>query len=769
MSTIGTSVPRFEDHRLLIGNGRYTDDILSGSEAWMVLVRSPFAAADILSIDCSQAKVASGVLHVFTRSDLDADGIGLFNTEFPYKRGDGQDMYRPPFGMLAGGTVNYVGDPIVAVIAETRYQAEDAAELVIIEFEERASVTDARKALAKEAPQVWPQAPGNVAFIVERGNQSATETAFANAAHVTALDLNITRVTANSIEPRSALGIYDSVSGGLTLYSGTQTPHRLRATLCNDILHIPLESLRVVAPDIGGAFGMKNAPYPEHALVLWAARKLGRAVFWRSSRIEAMQSDLQGRDNFFQAELAIDDKGHFLALRVESIGNLGAYLSMLTPHPPTANVGGMIGPYAIGAAFINIKGVHTNTLPTAPYRGAGRPEATYVIERLVDAAAQELGIDSIELRQKNMLTADQLPHETPLGMVYDCGDFPSLLMKSVKQADWNGFENRRKDSERRGLLRGRGLAYAIEIAAGPQSGHMPESMDIRLERDGQVIVRAGSVEIGTGHATAYRQILDNYFGLDPQRVTILNGDTGTVDRGVGSFGSRTMAAGGQALVSAGNKLVAKGKPLAAKALEVAEADVEFTNGAFRVVGTDYAISLHQLASHDDYGLTLSAEVTKKTDGPTYPNGCHVCEVEIDAMTGIVRIERYLVVDDVGTVINPMLMKGQIHGGIAQGAGQALMEEIVFDDCNGQLISGSLLDYTLPRADDLPLFTVESHPIPTQLNPTGAKGAGEAGTVGSLPVVIIAALDALRPLGIRQIDMPLTPEHVWRALQTQKEI
>lgn len=763
MSTIGTSVPRDEDHRFLIGDGRYTDDLRDGSEVWMVLVRSPFAAANVVSIDCDEAKASPGVLTVFSRADLDADGIGLFTTAFPFKRPDSQDMHRPAFGMLAGETVNYVGDPVVAVVAETRAQAEDAAELVMIEYEDRTPVTDARAALADDAPQVWPEVPGNIAFVVERGDKDATETAFSDAAHVTALDLNITRVTANSIEPRAAIGCYDPETEHFTLQTGTQTPHRLRDTLANEILHVPVETVRVVVPDMGGAFGMKNTPYPEHALVLWASRKVGKTVVWRSSRIEAMQSDLQGRDNFTQGELALDTEGRFLALRVKSFGNLGAYLSMLTPHPPTANVGGMIGPYAIGAAHVEIKGLHTNTLPTAPYRGAGRPEATYVIERLVDAAAQDLNMDAAELRRRNMLTPDQLPHKTPLDMTYDCGDFPQVLAKGLEHADWGGFENRRSTSEKRGLLRGRGLAYSIEIAAGPTKGIMPESMDLRFDPDGTVTVRAGTVEMGTGHATAYRQILADQFGLDPKRITVLNGDTGVVDHGMGSFGSRTMAAGGTALVRAAAKLVEQGKALAAETLEAAEIDIEYADGAFRVVGTDKEISLHDLAQHDADGKTLSVAVTELAGGPTYPNGCHVCEVEIDPATGEVKLGRYVVVDDVGTVINPMLVKGQIHGGIAQGAGQAMMEYIAFDE-GGQLITGSFLDYCMPRADDMPAFEVGSHPVPTAMNPLGVKGAGEAGTVGALPVVVIAALDALRPFGVKHIDMPLTPERVWRALQ-----
>jgi aerobic carbon-monoxide dehydrogenase large subunit len=765
VSKIGDAVPRHEDYRLLTGQGSYTDDALDGTEAWMVLLRSPYASATITAIETNDAQAAPGVLGIFTRADLDADGVGLFTTAFPFKRADGEDMHRPPFGLLAGGSVNYVGDPVVAVIAETRLQAEDAAELVVVDYDDRAPVTDAVNALEPGAPQVWPEVPGNAAFLVERGDKEATDAVFENAPHVTALDLRITRVTANPIEPRAAIGSYDAETGHFVLRTGTQTPHRLLATLSDDILHITPETLRVISPDVGGAFGMKNSPYPEYALVLWASQKVRRVVAWRSSRIEAMQSDFQGRDNVIHGELALDADGRFLAVRAKSIGNLGAYLGPLTPHPSTANVGGMIGPYSIGAAHVEVTGVHTNTPPTAPYRGAGRPEATYVIERLVDQAACELDMDAVDLRRCNLLTPDQLPHQTPMGMVYDCGDFPCVLAQGLDESDWDGFGARRKQSEANGLLRGRGMAYSIEIAGGPQSGHMPESMGIQFDAGGNVHVLAGSMEIGTGHATAYKQILSDQLGLKAERISVICGDTRLVAQGTGSFGSRTMIAAGTAVVRAGERIIEKGKALAADALEAAEIDMEFSGGAFRVVGTDKAISLHDLAAQNDGALSIN--VTEKAEGPTYPNGCHVCEVEIDPDTGVTLLDRYCVVDDVGTVINPMIVKGQMHGGIAQGVGQVLMEYIKFDDDSGQLVTGSFLDYCMPRANDFPLFDVGSCPVPTAMNPLGAKGAGEAGTVGALPVVVIATLDALRPYGVKHIDMPLTPERVWQTLQINK--
>ncbi len=764
MTKIGDAIPRFEDDRLLRGDGSYTDDAVRPGDAHMVLVRSPIAAGKIAAIDIAAAKACEGVLGLYTRADLDADGIGLFTTPFPFTRRDGQNMHRPAFGLLAGGVVKYVGDPVVAVIATTLDQAEDAAEQVLIDYDDEPAVTSGKAALEEGAPNVWDAVPGNEAFVVERGDRDATDAAFANAKKIIELDLDITRVTANPIEPRAAIGSFDQETNRYLLRSASQTPHRLRDTLANDILKVSPERIHVISADIGGAFGMKNNVFPEQALVLWAAKKLGRTVAWRSSRIEGFQSDFQGRDNWVNAKLAVDADGTFLAIKVRLIGNLGAYLSATTPHPPTANVGGMIGPYGIAAAHVEVIGVHTNVPPLAPYRGAGRPEATYIIERLVDEAARQLNADPIALRRQNMLTPEHLPYTTPLGMIYDSGAFAKVLAEGVEAADWNGFQARQVESHARGLLRGRGLAYSIEIAGGPQGAHMPETIDIRLARTGDVTVFAGSKEMGTGHGTAYRQILAEQLGLNPGRVTVIDGDTDTVINSTGSFGSRSMMAAGTAMTKASQSIIEAGRSIAADALEVAEIDIEFSSGAFRVVGTDREITLHDLAHHADGRLDTA--VTAKADGPTYPNGCHVCEVEIDPDTGVTTLVKYVVVDDVGTVINPMIVKGQLHGGIAQGAGQALMEQIVFDK-DGQLITGSFLDYAMPRADDMPAFEVETSPVPTTMNPLGVKGAGEAGTVGALPVVVIAALDALRPLGVTHLDMPLTPERVWRAINTAK--
>lgn len=761
MREIGKAQVRYEDERLITGRASYTDDTAAEADAWLVVVRSPFAAAKVISIDIDDAKNAPGVLAVITYRDLDADDIGGFSTALPLKRPDGQDIFRPPFGLLARETVNFVGDPVVAVFADTLDNAHDAAELVMIDYDESPAVTDAIAAQDADAPQVWAEAPGNISFVAERGDKAATEAAFAQATHVIRQDVKISRVAATPIEPRAAIAAYDAEKERFTLRVGVQTPHRLRDTLARDILKIDPQQMRVIAPDIGGAFGMKNNPFPEYGLVLWAARHLNKTVAWRATRIESMQSDFQGRDNIMQGELAVDENGTFLALRVKVIGNLGAYLGPLTPHPSTANVGGMIGPYSIKAAHIEITGVHTHTTPVAPYRGAGRPEATYLIERLVDTAARQLNIDVADLRRRNFLNSEDLPHTTPLGMTYDCGDFPGVLESGLKAADWDGFATRKAESAARGLLRGCGLAFSIEIAGGPLTGLMPETAELKFSNDGSVTVVMGSKEMGTGHHTAFRQILSDQLGLDPTRITIRDGDTDIVTSGIGSFGSRTMVAAGTAVVRVAEAVIDAGLPLAAEALEAAEVDIEFTDGAFRIKGTDRSIGLHDLATSHSEALCQIA--SPKADGPTYPNGCHVCEVEVDPETGVTKLVRYTVVDDVGTVINPMIVKGQMHGGIVQGAGQALMEQITYDE-DGQLTTGSLLDYTLPRADDMPNFTVETHSVPTDLNPLGVKGAGEAGTVGALPVVVIAAQDAVKDLGVTSLEMPLTPLRVWQAIQ-----
>jgi len=764
LTNIGKAQKRFEDELLLRGKGSYTNDLIAEKTAWMVLVRSPFASAEIKSIQLSKAKKAKGVLGIYTREDLDKDNVGIFKTLFKFKRPDGEEMFKTPFGLLAKKEVRFVGDPVVAVVAETQHQAEDAAELISIDFEEKQALTNAKEAINAQ-PLVWEEVPGNTAFRVEKGNKIDTEEYFEIAKHVVELDLKISRVTANPIEPRNAIGYFDSSNNNYTLTVGTQTPHRLKNIFSEDILKIDPKNLIVTSPDIGGAFGMKNNPYPEYGLLLWISKKIDRKIAWLASRVESMQSDFQGRDNFIKCYLALDENYKFLSIKVKSICNLGAYLGPLTPHPPTANIGGIIGPYGIKSAYAEILGVHTHTPPTAPYRGAGRPEATYIIERLVERAASKLKLDPIKLRKENFLSPKDFPYTTPLGMTYDCGDFETVLDQCTNLSDWHGFEKRKKESQLNGFLRGRGLAYAIEIAGGPQGAHTPETVSITFNKINSIDVLVGSKEMGTGHGTAFRQILSDSLGVSMDLINISDGDTSKLTEGTGSFGSRTMVVATTALKHASAKIIENGKHLASNFLETTIEDIEFQNGLFRVVGTDHAISLMEIASKTNG--EMDCEISKKADGPTYPNGCHICEIEIDCETGECKLVSYTLVDDIGNIINPLIVKGQLQGGIAQGAGQALMEQIEFDN-SGQLLTGTFLDYAMPRADNLPFFRLKTHSVPTKLNPLGVKGAGEAGTVGALAAVVNAALDALKPIGVNHIDMPLTPENIWKAISKSKQ-
>ncbi|MBP01687.1 MAG: carbon monoxide dehydrogenase [Rhodospirillaceae bacterium] len=764
MTEIGKSILRIEDERLLRGLGQFTNDETSSSDAHLTIVRSPFASAKIKTIHLDEAKKTPGVLGIFSYSDLIKDGIGHFTTKFKFCRPDGSAMFVPKFGLLAKDSVQYVGDPIIIVVAKTKNQADDASELIDIEYDELPAVTDCKLAIDGKAPHVWKEVKDNIAFQFTKGDKHLTEQAFDSADHITTLKLSISRVTANTIEPRNAIGEYRSDTKSFILKTGTQTPHRLREIIATDILNVAKENVTVISSDIGGAFGMKNNPYPEYGLVLWAAKKLNCRVVWCASRTESMQSDCQGRDNNVSAQLATSTDGKFLGLKVVSIANLGAYIGPGTPHPPTANIGGMTGPYNIDSAFITIIGAHTHTPSTAPYRGAGRPEATYIIERLVDETARQLKIDRLTLRRKNMLTKNHLPFKTALGLEYDCGDFPQVLSTCIEASEWSSFNERKKISNHHKMLRGIGLAYSIEIAGGPIGAHLDETASLHVKQNGNIHAFVGTKEIGTGHKTAYQQILSDYFHIERSKIKIFDGDTRLLPGGTGSFGSRTMIAGSTAITVAARKIINKGRRLAAETLEAAEVDIEYKDTKFKIVGTDKSISFQHLAAR--YHEDLSVLTTNKSDGPTYPNGCHVCEVEIDSETGVLRLVRYTVVDDVGTVINPLIVKGQIHGGIAQGAGQSMMEKISFDE-TGQLITGSFLDYTMPRADNMPFFKVISSPAPTKLNILGVKGAGEAGTVGALPVIILAALDALKHLNITNIDMPLSSETLWRAIRSAK--
>ena len=765
---IGQAITRFEDARLLRGRGRYHEDVHLPGEAHMVVVRSTHAHAALGGIDARAARALPGVRAVFTAADV-GDDLGTMKMTLKRTRPDGSPMFAPAHRGLARERVRYVGDPVALVIADTRAQAEDAAERVRVDYAPLPSVTSIAEAVAPGAPAVWDECPDNVSNVYEVGDRTGTDAALARAPRVIRRRYVISRVHAQYMEPRGALGTWDPLDERYTLYADVQYPHRVRSALATNILRVPEHKIRVVAGDVGGGFGTKGWQYPEHRLVLWAARKLGRPVKWVCERREAIAADEHARDNVTDAELALDADGRFMALRVRTLAGVGAYVSSDRNLLATfSNVATLVGVYTIPVAHVRVTSVLANTNPTAPYRGAGRPEATYVIERLIDDAARELGLDAVELRRRNVIPAAQLPYKTALGVTYDSGDFATGMERALKLADVAGFPARREAAAARGRLRGLAVVNAIERAAGPQ----PEFAEIRFAPSGSATIYMGTKNQGQGHETTFKQILHERLGLDPATVRFVDGDTDQVAFGMGSMGSRSTVIGGTALWTAADKVIAKGRKIAAKLLEAAEADVMFAEGTFKVVGTDRAVALADVARAAFQPAQLPSGVepglyetgTFSPPGDTWPNGCHVCEVEVDRETGMVEVVRYAVVDDVGTVINPLTLKGQIHGGVAQGIGQALMEEVVYEPGSGQLLTASFMEYAVPRAMDVCDFAIESNPVPTNLNPLGAKGAGEAGTVGALPAAVNAVMDALAPLGVRELDMPASPARVWAAMQ-----
>jgi carbon-monoxide dehydrogenase large subunit len=769
---IGQSVLRAEDPRLLTGQGRFINDVNLPGQAYAVLVRSPHAHAEIKALDATAAEAAPGVLAVYTGADVTADGLGTMHTTFKRQRPDGSSMFSPPHPGLAVGRVRYVGDPVALVIAESLNQARDAAELVEIDYAELPAITSTAQAADPSSPPIWPDNPDNISNVFESGDKAAADDAFAKAAHVVRRRYDISRVYAHFMEPRGVIGSYDPGEGRYTMYADVQYPHRVRNALATRIFNIPENQIRVIAGDVGGGFGTKGWQYVEHRLMLWAARKLDRPVKWSCERQEAILADEHARDNISEAELALDADGRFLALRVRTLANVGAYVSSDRNLLATfTNVGTLTGVYDIPAAHVHVTCVLANMNSTAPYRGAGRPEAIYIIERLIDDAARELGLDRIDLRRRNIVPQDAMPYRNAFGLNYDCGAFDDNLERVLTLADVGGFEARREESRRRGKLRGIGIANAIEKAAAPGL----EFAEIRFNPSGSAIVLTGSKNQGQGHGTIFRQIVSERLGLDPSEVQYIDGDTDRVAFGIGTNGSRSTVIGGSALWAAADKIIAKGTKIAAHMLEAAEADIEFTDGRFAVSGTDRGVTIQEVARTAfvvgklppglEGGLFETA--TFSPDATTFPNGSHVCELEIDEETGDVELLNYSVVDDVGTVINPAGVKGQIHGGIAQGLGQALMEQVVYAKDTGQLLTGSFMDYCMPRADTTCNVQVESNPVPTALNPLGAKGAGEAGTVGALPAVMNAVLDALAPLGVSELDMPATSARVWQAIQDAK--
>jgi aerobic carbon-monoxide dehydrogenase large subunit len=784
---IGAPLRRVEDKRFLTGHGRFVADIeLSGTLA-CALVRSPHAHAAIRRIDASAARAAPGVVAVLTGADMAADGMAPMRPLWVVRSRDGSPMAGPARFALARETVRHVGEPVAAVVAATLAQAVDAAERLAVDYAPLPAVTDARAAQAKGAPQLHACAPGNVCFRWARGDEAAVRAALRAAAHVVAIDLVNNRLVGAAIEPRAVIGAVDPQSEKLALYSSTQAPHHIRRQVTEQ-LGIPESALRVVSPDVGGGFGYKGKLYPEEGLIAWAARRLRRPVRWVASRAESFVADNQARDHLTHAELALDADGRFLALHVQTFANLGAYVSTFGAAIPSAIYSALFaGGYRTPAIFVEVTGVFTNTTPTDAFRGAGRPEACYVLERLADRAAQKLGIDRAEIRRRNLIPPSAMPYKTPIGPTYDCGDFPKIFARTLALADYDGFEKRRAQAARRGRLRGIGMACYVESsgvapsrfagALGARVGFY-EAASIRVEPDGAVRAMLGTHNHGQGHATTLAQILSSRFGVPVEKIEVIEGDTDAVPHGTGTFGSRSIAVGGSALDRAADKIIAKGKLIAAHLLEAAAGDVDFADGAFVIAGTDRRVSFAAVAraAYVPHNFPLETvepglQETAVYDPPSFAfsNGAHVCELEIDPDTGRIEIVGFWGVDDIGTVINPMIVEGQIHGGLAQGIGQALLERCAYDG-GGQLVSGSFMDYAVARADDLPLFVTEcDESQPCTHNPLGAKGCGEAGSIGSPAAVVSAVLDALAPLGVTDLDMPLTGEQVWRRIREAQPV
>jgi carbon-monoxide dehydrogenase large subunit len=779
---IGASVLRKEDRRFITGAGTYTDDIARPGQVHAHVVRSPHAHAALRRVHTEAARGAPGVLAVLTGADLAAEKIGNLPTGWLIHSKDGSPMAEPPHPALVQDRVRYVGDPVALVVAETREQARDAAALIEVDYDELPAVVSVSQAVKPGAPAVWDLAKSNTCYDWHLGDKAAADAAFAKAHKVVQLDLVNNRLIPNAIEPRAALGEYDRATGDYTLFTTSQNPHLTRLLLGAFSFNVPEHKLRVVAPDVGGGFGSKICHYAEELLVLWAARKVGRPVKWTAQRSESFMSDAHGRDHVTHAELALAEDGTFLALRVSTLANMGAYLSTFAPAVPTYLYATLLaGCYRTPAVYAEVRAVFTNTVPVDAYRGAGRPEAAFVVERLADLAARELGIDRVEIRRKNFIRPDQFPYQTPVALQYDSGDYHATLAAALDQARWGSFEERRKEARARGKLRGIGLSTYVEAcgiapsavagALGARAG-LYESAIVRVHPTGSVTVFTGAHSHGQGHETTMAQLVADQLGIPIANVEVVHGDTDRCAFGMGTYGSRSLAVGGSAVVKATEKIVEKGRKIAAHLLEAGAGDVEFKDGKYTVVGTDRAktfaeVALTAYVPHKypeglEPGLEESAFYDPKNF--TFPAGCHVCEVEIDPETGVTQVVDFTIVDDVGRVVNPLIVHGQVHGGVTQGIGQALLEGCLYDEASGQLLSGSYLSYTMPRATDVPSYRVATNTTLCTHNPLGVKGVGEVGAIGSPAAVINAVVDALAHLGVRHVDMPATPERVWRAIR-----
>ncbi len=787
MAEIGSPVRRREDYRFLTGQGTYTDDINRPGQAHAYILRSPHANARINRIDTSAAAAAPGVVAVFTGADLAADGVGGLPCGWLINSKDGSAMKEPPHPVLVTDRVRHVGDHVAVVIAESLAQARDAAEKITVDYAVEPAVVDVAAALKPGAPQVWPgMAPGNLCYDWGLGDLAAVDAAFAKAARVVKLDLVNNRLVPNAMEPRAAIGEYDRATGEHTLFTTSQNPHVIRLLMGAFVLHIPEAKLRVVAPDVGGGFGSKIYHYAEEAIVTWAAGKVRRPIKWTAERSESFMSDAHGRDHVTHVELALDADAKFLGLKVSTLANMGAYLSTFSTCIPTYLYGTLLaGTYTTPAIYVETKAVFTNTVPVDAYRGAGRPEATFLLERIVDVAADELGMDPGELRRRNFIAADAFPYQTPVALQYDSGDYQTTLQMAQQAADYAGFEARRQEAARRGKLRGIGIATYIEACGiapsavvgslGARAG-LFESAAVRVHPTGSVTVLTGSHAHGQGHETTFSQLVADGLGIPIESIEIVHGDTAKIPYGMGTYGSRSLAVGGSAIIKAMDKVVAKGKKIAAHLLEAAEADIEFKDGVFSVAGTDRSKTLGEVAltayvphnfPHDELEPGLDETAFYDPKNFTFPSGAHIAEIEIDPETGQLTVVNFTASDDFGRIVNPMIVAGQVHGGLAQGIGQALLEGCVYDQQTGQLLTGSYNDYAMPRADDLPSFALSTHATYCTHNPLGVKGCGEAGAIGAPAALTNAIVDALKSLGVRHVEMPATPERLWRVIQQHK--
>jgi aerobic carbon-monoxide dehydrogenase large subunit len=762
---VGQPVPRGEDPVLLRGQGHYSDDFSRPGQAYAVIVRSPYAHGLIRHIDASAARRVPGVLAVYTAADLAAGGIAPMPARQVMNNRDGTPMVQPVRPVLAIDKVRHVGEAVAAVIADSVAAAKDGAEAVVLDIDPLPAVSEPAAADAPDAPQIYDEAPRNIGVDFHFGDSAEVAAVFARAAHVTRLKLRNNRVVINPLEPRAALAEYDAARQHFTLHVGCQGVFGFRNYIAQ-VMGLGRDKVRIVTDRVGGSFGMKQPNMAEYFCILHAARELGRPVKWTDERSGSFVSDTHGRDADFTAELALDKDGHFLAVRLEGYGNLGSTYG--APGPSTRNaVRNTLGVYKTPLIEVNTKCVFTTTTPVGAYRGAGRPEANYYMERLVEAAAREMGIDRVELRRRNHIPPAVMPYKSPNGTTYDSGDFTALLDQAVKLADWEGFPARRAESRARGRLRGRGISDYLELTGPPGR----EMGGIRFEENGDVTIITGTLDYGQGHWSPFAQVLAQRLGIPFHRIRLLQGDSDELIAGGGTGGSKSMIVSGNAIVQASDKVIAQGRQIAAHVLEAAAADIEFRAGRFVIAGTDRSVGLMELAARLNAGLKLPADLPQSLDvaeiydGPpsAFPNGCHIAEVEVDPETGWVDVAKYTFVNDFGVVINPLLVNGQAHGGIVQGIGQALREATVYD-ADGQLLTGSYMDYAMPRADDAPSFVHEFHPVPATTNPLGAKGCGEAGCAGALPSVMNALVDALSEFGISHIDMPATPERVWRAIQ-----